>query len=84
MKKSLSDHWLSSQQGGKYMTDVLVSIAMVAPLVILFAAFVAVVLGLTVGIKKLLSGGCLRKFVGLLLFTLLLFGAFFGLMVIIR
>jgi hypothetical protein len=66
------------------MMDVFVSTAMLAPLVILFAAFVAVVLGLTLGIKKLLSGGCLRKFVGLILFTLLLFGALVGLMVIIR
>jgi hypothetical protein len=64
------------------MMDILVAIAMLAPLVILFAAFVAVVLGLTVGLKKLLSGGCLRKFVGLVLFTLLLFGAFFGLVVL--
>jgi hypothetical protein len=64
------------------MTDVLVSIAMLAPLVILFGAFVAIVLALTVGLKKLLGGGCLRKFVGLVLFTLLLFGAFFGLVVL--
>jgi hypothetical protein len=64
--------------------DIFVSIAMVAPLVIFFGAFVAVVLGLTSGIKKLLGGGCLRKFVGLVLFTLLLFGALAGLMVIIR
>jgi hypothetical protein len=64
------------------MTDILLSIAMLASLVILLLAFVAVVLGLTVGIKKLLGGGCLRKFVGLLLFTLLLFGAFAGLAVL--
>ena len=64
------------------MMDVLVSIAMLAPLVILFGAFVAVVLGLTVGIKKLLGGGCLRKFVGLVLFALLLFGALFGLVIL--
>jgi hypothetical protein len=64
------------------MMDIFVSIAMVAPLVILLAAFVAAVLALTVGIKKLLNGGCLRKFVGLVLFTLLLFGAFFGLVVL--
>jgi hypothetical protein len=64
------------------MMDIFVSIAMVAPLVILFGAFVAVVLGLTVGIKKLLNGGCLRKFVGLVLFALLLFGALFGLVVL--
>jgi hypothetical protein len=64
------------------MMDVFVSVAMVAPLVILFGAFVAVVLGLTAGLKKLLSGGCLRKFVGLVLFALLLFGAFFGLVVL--
>ena len=64
------------------MMDVFVSVAMVAPLVILFGAFVAVVLGLTVGIKKLLGGGCLRKFVGLVLFALLLFGALFGLVIL--
>jgi hypothetical protein len=64
------------------MMDIFVSIAMLAPLVILFGAFVAIVLALTVGLKKLLGGGCLRKFVGLVLFTLLLFGAFFGLVVL--
>jgi hypothetical protein len=64
------------------MTDMLLAAAMLASLVILLLAFVAVVLGLTVGIKKLMGGGCLRKFVGLLLFTLLLFGAFAGLAVL--
>ena len=66
------------------MMDVFVSVAMVAPLVILFGAFVALVLGLTIGIKKLLGGGCLRKFIGLTLFTLLLFAALAGLMFIVR
>jgi hypothetical protein len=64
------------------MTDILLAAAVLASLVILLLAFVAVVLGLTVGIKKLMGGVCLRKFVGLLLFTLLLFGAFAGLAVL--